>query len=121
MPWGGVLCPILGGRDGKLGPMLALGTWASWAPMAVGDGYEVFMGPEYRECSDPWGEFGRSMTKAGWTWAWPGCCWSAMLGAPPWLFSIPPMPIAAEDGDCDISQANEGWTESDSRAQGWLL
>lgn len=38
MPGGGVLCPMLGGRDGRLGPILALGTWASWAPMAVGDG-----------------------------------------------------------------------------------
>lgn len=43
------------------GAMLALGTVGNrTAAMAVGEGYEVFMGPEYLECSEPWGEPGRS-------------------------------------------------------------
>ena len=55
MLWGMPDMPI------AAGPMLALGTGKE-APMAEGEGYEVFIGPEYLECSDPWGEFGRSMT-----------------------------------------------------------
>lgn len=44
--------------------MLALGIEGRDAAMAVGDGYEVFIGPEYLECSEPWGEFARS--KGSW-------------------------------------------------------
>jgi hypothetical protein len=33
--------------------MLALGMGGSVAPMAVGDGYDAFMVPEYLLCSEP--------------------------------------------------------------------
>lgn len=45
--------------------MAALGIGGMAAAMAVGEGYEVFMGPEYLECSDPWGEFARSRWSGG--------------------------------------------------------
>lgn len=36
------------------GAIFALGTAGSGtAPMAVGEGYDVFIGPEYLECSEP--------------------------------------------------------------------
>ena len=45
------------------GPMLGIGA-IEVPPMAVGEGYEVFIGPEYLDCSEPWGESGRP--KASW-------------------------------------------------------
>lgn len=59
IPWG----TTLGGRLAMLigaGAMPGLGMGGRAAAMAVGEGYEVFIGPEYRECSEPWGEFARS-------------------------------------------------------------
>lgn len=59
MPWG----TTLGGKLGMFigaAPMPGLGIEGRDTAMAVGEGYEVFMGPEYLECSEPWGEFARS-------------------------------------------------------------